>query len=137
MAISDNVSMFFGAKPDIFDKATILRANQTEAEKLLWAKLKDRSLFKQKFRRQHPIDIFIVDFYCHPIRLVIEVDGGYHLNSDQKEYDIGRSAELENWELKIRRFTNDEILQNLDNVVERIQHEVEQRETELKQNKAG
>jgi very-short-patch-repair endonuclease len=132
MAISDNVSMFFGAKPDIFDKATILRANQTEAEKLLWEKLKDRSLFKHKFRRQHPIDIFIVDFYCHPIRLVIEVDGGYHLNTDQKEYDIGRSAELENWELKIIRFTNNEIFQNLDNVVERIQHEVEQREKEMK-----
>jgi very-short-patch-repair endonuclease len=127
--------MFFGAKPDIFDKATILRANQTEAEKLLWEKLKDRSLFKQKFRRQHPIDIFIVDFYCHLIRLVIEVDGGYHLNAEQKEYDIGRSAELENWELKIIRFTNIEIFQNLDNVVKRIQHEVEQIETELKQNK--
>ena len=55
MAISDDVTMFYGAKPDIFEKATILRENMTEAEKLLWEKLKDRSLFKHKFRRQHPI----------------------------------------------------------------------------------
>ena len=128
--------MFFGAKPDIFEKAAFLRENMTEAEKLLWEKLKDRNLFEHKFRRQHPIDIFIVDFYCHPIRLVIEVDGGYHFSLEQKEYNIGRSAELEIWELKIIRFTNDEILKNLDSVVERIQHEVEQRETEIKQNKA-
>jgi very-short-patch-repair endonuclease len=137
MAISDNVTMFFGAKPDIFEKAAILRENMTEAEKLLWEKLKDRRLFHYKFRRQHPIDIFIVDFYCHPIRLVVEIDGGYHLNSEQKEYDIGRSAELENWELKIIRFANNEIFKNLDNVVAKIQKEIVQRDVELKQSKSG
>jgi very-short-patch-repair endonuclease len=131
MAISDEVSMFFGAKPDIFEKATILRENMTEAERMLWEKLKDRSLFKYKFRRQHPIDIFIVDFYCHPLRFVIEIDGGYHLKSEQKEYDLGRSAELENWELKIIRFTNDEIFVNNDEVVRRIQNETELREAEI------
>jgi len=125
MTISNDVSMFFGAKPDIFEKATILRENLTDAERFLWEKLKDRSLFKHKFRRQHPIDIFIVDFYCHQVRLIIEVDGGYHLNLEQKEYDIGRSAELENWELKIIRFTNNEIFTNIDAVVKRIQKEVE------------
>jgi very-short-patch-repair endonuclease len=132
MAISDNVSMFFGAKPDIFEKAAILREHMTEAEKLLWEKLKDRSLFHYKFRRQHPIDIFIVDFYCHPIHLVIEVDGGYHLNAEQKEYDIGRSAELEYWELKIIRFANNDIFTNIDEVVKKIQKEVKVREIEIK-----
>ena len=131
MAISDDVTMFYGAKPDIFEKATILRENMTEAEKLLWEKLKDRSLFKYKFRRQHPIDIFIVDFYCHPLRFVLEIDGGYHLKSEQKEYDFGRSAELENWELKIIRFTNDEIYTTLDEVVRKIQSEIELREAEI------
>ena len=125
--------MFYSAKPEIFEKATILRANMTDAEKLLWEKLKDRNLFKFKFRRQHPIDIFIVDFYSHPVLLVIEVDGEYHLNFEQKEYDIGRSAELENWGLKIIRFSNDEILKNLDNVVGKIREEIEFRELEIKQ----
>ncbi len=132
MTISDNVSMFFGAKPEIFEKASMLRENMTDAEKILWEKLKDRKLFQYKFRRQHPIDIFIVDFYCHPIRLVIEIDGGYHLNSEQREYDIGRSAELENFELKIIRFTNYEIFANVDSVVGRIKKEVEKREIEFK-----
>jgi very-short-patch-repair endonuclease len=63
---------------------------------------------------------------------VVEVDGGYHLNSEQKEYDIGRSAELENWELKIIRFTNIEIFANVDEVVRKIQREVEEREIEIK-----
>lgn len=124
--------MFYGAKPDIFDKATVLRENMTEAEKLLWEKLKDRNLFKFKFRRQHPIDIFIVDFYCHPILLVIEIDGGYHLNSEQKEYDSGRSSELKNWGLEIVRFTNSEIFNSLDKVVLKIQKYVEKRNLELK-----
>jgi len=96
MPVSDEVSMFFGAKPEIFEKASVLRENMTQAEKILWEKLKDRTLFKQKFRSQHPIDIFIVDFYCHSLRLVIEVDGDYHLEKNQHEYDIGRSGELEN-----------------------------------------
>jgi len=123
--------MFFGAKPDIFEKATILRDNMTDSEKLLWEKLNDRNLFKFRFRRQHPIDIFVVDFYCHPIRLIIEVDGGYHLNHEQKEYDIGRSGELKNWGLKIVRFTNKEIFTNIDLVVRKIQKVIELREMEM------
>ena len=134
MAISDDVSMFFGAKPDVFEKATILRENMTEAERLLWEKLKDRNLFRRKFRRQHPIDIFIVDFYCHQIRLVIEIDGGYHLNSEQKEYDIGRCGELKNWGLKIVRFTNKEIFTNIDLVVKKIQKVIDLREMEMQEN---
>lgn len=131
MPVSDEVSMFFGAKPEIFEKASVLRGNMTPAEKILWEKLKDRKLFKQKLRRQLPIDIFIVDFYCHLLRLVIEVDGDYHLEKNQHEYDIGRSGELENWGLKVIRYTNDEILTNLDSVVQKIQTEIKTRESEI------
>ncbi len=131
MAISDNVTMFYGAKPDIFEKAAILREHMTPAESIIWEKLNDRKLFKRKFRRQHPIDIFIVDFYCHPLLLIIEIDGGYHLNSDQKEYDLGRASELENWNLKIIRYTNDEVLHSTRIVLKKIQIEFELREKEL------
>ena len=64
--------------------------------------------------------------------MIIEVDGGYHLNLEQKEYDIGRTGELENWGLKIIRFTNNEILTNIDLVLKKIQKEVESRNIEFK-----
>ncbi len=131
MAFSDRITMFYGAKPDIFEKAAILRETMTPAESVIWDKLKDRKHFKYKFRRQHPIDIFIVDFYCHPLLLIIEIDGGYHLSSDQKEYDTGRSSELENWNLKIIRYTNHEVLNSTANVFKDILEKIEQREKGL------
>ena len=128
MPISDDVTMFYGAKPEIFEKAATLRNNMTVAEKILWKKLKDRNLFPSKFRRQHPIDIFIVDFYCHNAKLVVELDGKYHLKREQREYDIGRSAEIESWGLKIIRFANEEVINNSDNVVLQIQQVIAERE---------
>lgn len=75
-------NMFYGASRNIFEKASELRNNMTEAENLLWVELKNRKIFKVKFRRQHPIDIFIVDFYCHEFKLVIEIDGEIHLEKE-------------------------------------------------------
>ena len=68
-------SMYFGAKPITFEAARILRKNMTFHEKLLWEKLKLKQICGKRFRRQHPIDFFIVDFYCHEARLVVEIDG--------------------------------------------------------------
>ena len=132
MSISDDVTMFYGAKPEIFEKAATLRNNMTAAEKILWNKLKDRNLFPFKFRRQHPIDIFVVDFYCHNAKLVVELDGKYHLKKDQFDYDSGRSAEIENRGLKIIRFANNDVFDDLDNVVLRIQQAIAEREAGLK-----
>ena len=78
-------NMFYGANPNIFEKASELRRNMTSAEKLLWAELKNRKIFKSRFRRQHPIDIFIVDFYCHQNKLAIEVDGEIHSEKEVQE----------------------------------------------------
>ncbi len=121
MSISDNVSMFYNAKPHIFEKAKMLRKNMTEAEEKLWCKLKGKKLLELRFRPQHPIDIFIADFYCHPLRLVIEIDGGIHKSKDQKEYDIGREAELENWGIQVIRFTNEQIENEMNSVIEVIE----------------
>lgn len=101
--------MFFGASPNTFEKARELRKRMTDSEKILWSKLRRKQLSGKRFRRQHPIDIFIVDFYCHESRLVIEVDGGIHNEPEQREYDKGRSHELEKHGLKIIRFTNEQI----------------------------
>ena len=110
-------NMFYNAKRSIFQNACELRQNMTEAENHLWSRLK-KSQLGVRFKAQHPIDIFIVDFYCHQSKLVVEVDGEIHLS--QKDYDEGRTAELERFDLKIIRFTNQEVLNNVGRVVDEI-----------------
>lgn len=72
-----------------------------------------------RFRRQHPIDIFIADFYCHTARLVIELDGEIH--KKQIEYDNGRTAEIEHFDIKVLRFKNSEVENNIEKVVKHIE----------------
>ncbi len=101
------------------DIAKELRKNMTPAEKLLWNELRNRKVENCKFRRQHPIDIFIADFYCHEKKTVVEVDGEIHNN--QKEYDIGRTAEIESFGIMVIRFTNHEIETNIKLAIEKIE----------------
>jgi very-short-patch-repair endonuclease len=115
-----NRNMFYGADAVTLRAAGILRKNMTLAELILWKKLKDKKIFKSKFRRQHPVDIFIVDFYCHEYKLAIEIDGEIHNKEETKEYDLGRTAELEKHDIRVLRFTNDQVIFNLDYVVTRI-----------------
>jgi len=133
MSISDNVSMFYNAKPHIFEKAKALRNNMTNSELTLWEKLKGKQMLGLRFRPQHPIDIFIADFYCHPIKLVIEIDGGIHKTTEQKEYDIGRTAELNYWGIEVIRFTNEEIENDIDQVIKGIKQTCIKRQSELPQ----
>jgi cyclase len=115
--------MFYGAKPFLFQYARELRDNPTAAEKLLWNKLRNKKL-GVKFRRQHPISDFIVDFYCHELKLVIEVDGGYHLERDQKEYDKYRADDLSDLGITIISFTNDQVENKIEEVLKEIEHQI-------------
>ena len=115
-----NRSMFYGANAGTLRTAGILRRNMTKAELILWNKLKDKKIFKSKFRRQPSIDIFIVDFYCHKYKLVIEIDGEIHNNEENLEYDNSRTAELNNFGINVLRFTNDQVIYKLDEVILRI-----------------
>jgi very-short-patch-repair endonuclease len=115
-----NRNMFYGASSSTLSVAGILRRNMTLPELILWKKLKDKKIFNVKFRRQHPIDIFIVDFYCHEYRLAIEVDGEIHSNDESIDYDQGRTAELEKHGIKVIRFSNDEVIHNIDQVIPKI-----------------
>ena len=117
-------NMFYGANKIIFLRAVELRKNMTIAEKLLWEELKRKEIFKVRFKRQHPIDIFIVDFYCHKFKLAIEVDGDIHLREEVKVYDDGRSHDIEELGIKILRFTNKEVIENIEMVKQRILHEI-------------
>ncbi len=123
-------SMFYGAKPEIFEKAKWLRKNMTNAESLLWDRLRSKQLMGLKFRTQHPIDIFIADFYCHSIKLVIEVDGTSH--NSQKDYDQGREEEMKNMGITTIRFTNTEIENNIDKVIDRLKEVIRKSNREAK-----
>ena len=116
--------MFYGANRDIFQKAEYLREHMTLAELTLWERL-NKSQLNYRFKAQHPIDIFIVDFYCHKCKLVIELDGEIHLS--RKEYDEGRTAELERFGLKVIRFSNNEVLTNIENVITEIKENLKVR----------
>ncbi|HOW30113.1 MAG TPA: endonuclease domain-containing protein [Bacteroidales bacterium] len=113
-------SLNFGAKREIFENAKELRKNQTEAEIVLWELLRSRRCGGLKFRRQHPVKEFILDFYCHEYLLGIEVDGAVHENDMAKEYDQNRTAELESFGISILRFKNEEVLNNLSKVKSEI-----------------
>ena len=116
----------FGAKREIFEKARELRKSETEAEKVLWNALRSHRCEGLKFRRQHPAKEFILDFYCHEYLLGIEVDGSVHENEDAREYDLNRTAELENLGITVIQFTNEEVLKNLTEVLLKIKFEVKQ-----------
>ena len=125
----------FGAKKELFDLARELRRNETEAEKILWNALRSRRCGGLKFRRQHPVKEFILDFYCHEYLLGIEVDGSVHSTDDAREYDLNRTAELEDLGIYIIRFKNEEVLSNLPEVLNKIQHGVKQiKTTSIQQN---
>lgn len=111
--------MFYGAKPKLFEKAKQLRNNMTYSEFILWDELKQNKL-GVRFKAQHPIKNYIVDFYCHKVKLVIEIDGSIHDLEENIEYDKGRTFELEQLGLKVIRFTNDEVNYDLKKVVEEI-----------------
>ena len=114
-------NFYFGASADIIAKARVLRKSMTQSEAILWEQLRRKALEGLRFRRQHPVGRFILDFYCHPIRLAIEIDGAVHDNPEQSEYDEDRTAELEHLGITVLRFRNDEILKNIDYVIDTIQ----------------
>ncbi|ACU92507.1 leucyl-tRNA synthetase [Capnocytophaga ochracea DSM 7271] len=100
-------------------KAKEMRENMTESETVLWEALKSKHI-GDKFRRQHIIGNFIADFVCLSKRLVIEVDGGYHTDDTQQGLDEGRAEELKQLGFEVIRFTNEEVLNNLDKVIHQI-----------------
>lgn len=118
--ISVEYPMYFGAKPSIFKLAKELRKMETEAEKLLWNRLSKNQVLGLQFRRQHPINRFIADFYCPKIKLIIEVDGSIHEILEYQDHDIGRSDILNDFGITVIRFTNEQIIENIDSTLKQI-----------------
>jgi very-short-patch-repair endonuclease len=105
-------------------KRQVLRNNIPTAEKIVWQKLRGRQIEGCKFRRQFSIDVFVVDFYAPELKLAIEIDGDSHNEAGAEEYDKERQFFLGSKGAKFVRFSNREIYEGLDGVVERIRQVV-------------
>jgi very-short-patch-repair endonuclease len=95
---------------ELIERARRLRQADTRAERRAWVLLRDRRMFGLKFRRQVPIETFIADFYCHELRLIIELDGGCHSHEEKFRKDTNRDRILKNKGYQILRFRNETIL---------------------------
>ena len=116
---------FKGYNKKIIENAKILRKNMTAQEGRLWhSYLKN---YSHKFYRQRVIDNFVADFYCSKAKLIIEIDGSQHYTVDGQEYDNMRTEILEKYGLKVIRFTNRDIDENIVNVCQMIDEEVRKR----------
>ncbi len=114
---NDQLEMYYGALTRNFEYAKQNRVNSTPAESALWEELRNKKLKGYKFRRQRPVGVFILDFYCHTAKLAIEIDGEYHLEQEQQIYDRARTELLNQAGIQELRFTNQDILTNLPSVL--------------------
>ena len=114
-------NFYFGATEEIIKRARMLRKTMTKAEVKLWKYLCKKQLNDIRFRRQHPISRFIVDFYCHSLKLVIEIDGEVHQQEIQQERDENRTYELQELGLTVVRFDNQMVLNNISKVLKEIE----------------
>ena len=105
--------------PKLLSLARVLRRRQTDAERVMWHLVRRRQL-GVKFRRQHPIEPYVLDFYCHRLRLAVEVDGAGHVQPTKRAEDRERSAVLQAQGIKVVRFTNVEVLQETEAVAEAL-----------------
>ncbi|MES2985444.1 MAG: endonuclease domain-containing protein [Pseudomonadota bacterium] len=102
------------------ERARDLRVCATEVEKRLWWRIRDRQLDRYKFRRQHPVGPFILDFACEEAKLAIELDGGQHGHPESMVLDSSRTATLEALGWRVLRFWNHEVIDTMDGVLETI-----------------
>jgi very-short-patch-repair endonuclease len=117
---TSNDELFTGASGQIFENARNLRHRLTEAEALLWEKLRNRRLKGLKFRRQHPLDQFVVDFYCSDYQIAVELDGSIHDENEAQLYDAARTKKLEQSGINFIRFTNEEVLNDIHSVMRKL-----------------
>ncbi|NBC64478.1 MAG: DUF559 domain-containing protein [Bacteroidetes bacterium] len=121
---STKLPLHAGAEPHQFKFAKRLRQEMTEAEKALWEQLRARRFLNLKFRRQHPILDFIADFYCHEHKLIVEADGKYHEEDSSTYYDTERTKKLQRYGFMVIRFSNREILNDIEGVLKQLRKKV-------------
>ena len=113
----------FDAPKQIFINAKALRNRETFAEKLLWSRLRNNKL-GYHFRRQHPLSRYVVDFYCHTLKLVIEVDGSIHSDPIVIIEDKNKEESIVSYGLEVIRYTNNAIIKDVDAVLQEIKNKI-------------
>lgn len=117
--------MFEGANYLLFERAKLLRRNMTKAEEILWMFLRS-GINGIKFRRQHPISNYIADFFCHKAKLIIEIDGGIHLQNEVQQLDKEKQASLERLGYTVLRFSNRNVIHEPEKVLVAISEKIYQ-----------
>jgi very-short-patch-repair endonuclease len=116
--------MFTRNDPALKRRRQELRRNQTEAEKTLWACLRNKQMHGMRFFRQYSVGPYILDFYSPQLRLAIELDGGQHTEDDAREYDAARSAYLQAQGIEVMRFWNHDVLHKTEGVLCRVAEKI-------------
>lgn len=111
---------FLRNDPILKQRRRELRRNQSDAERALWAKVRNKQFFGMKFFRQYSIGSYILDFYCPTVKLAVELDGGQHNQSDNREYDAARSEYLKTQGIDVMRFWNNEVLLDIESVLSKL-----------------
>jgi very-short-patch-repair endonuclease len=101
-----------------------LRNNQTDAEKVFWSHVRNMQFLGMKFFRQYSLGHYVLDFYCPAKKLAVELDGGQHNDSDNREYDAARSEYLNAHEVEVMRFWNHEVLLDIESVLNKLMEEI-------------
>jgi cyclase len=122
----EKMNMFYGADVMVFENAKKLRENMTGAERKLFERLSKNEL-GVRFRAQHPLSLYVVDFYCHRAKLVIEIDGDIHFHEEAQKEDDKRKKAIEDFGLKDTRFTNEEVYKNMEGVISEINKHTKER----------
>ena len=117
--------------PELLKLARSLRSNATSAERLMWRLLRNRQLGGFKFRRQHPLGPYVLDFYCAEARLAIEIDGGQHWSEAEQQRDVCRTRYLRDRGIAVMRFSNREVLSETQGVLEVVWHRLSGHAREL------
>lgn len=108
------------ADPVLFRYAREGRKRGTQTEHILWELLRNRGFLNLKFRRQHPVDKYVADFYCHEKSLIIEIDGGIHQRPEMVQYDKARDQKFASLNIKVLRVNNEEVLNDITSVLLKI-----------------
>ncbi|MBI5056378.1 MAG: endonuclease domain-containing protein [Nitrospirae bacterium] len=115
---------FIRNNPTFKERRQELRRNQTDAEKILWYQLRNKRFHGTKFFRQYSVGAYILDFYSPELSLAIELDGGQHAEKEKQEYDEARSDYLKGHRIEVIRFWNNEVLQNIEGVLHKIEEKI-------------